>query len=340
MTDPYITNLHQPGEILTRADRNIVDADTANLVQGPGSWGENFNAEGFAVLADPTSPFADTTLEWMNTLADTWTTAETGWVPIDPSVPIVASTWVKSPVDTDGLYGIETDDGFINSGVIPMVADQWYLFTLSMTPGPAATEARVSVAANWNEVPLPALTRFQLAAHQIAYGTDPDFWPSIRITGDIDLRADVQYDWLDDSFQEVINSRPSPNIGYSLQTGIDTPDPYIGSRYGDGVSDRSRFVQDPQLVDQRHQIRALFVRATGTWQYFVDATQVGGDQSGESTDPGAPSEALLAIGGNTTGGVARGGKYFSVELYDGDGDAGAPLVYRMNAADVLAGVGP
>ena len=340
MPDPFLTLNGASLERLTRADDNLLDADTAHIAQSKGEWGNSGGTDGGVLTPSELSKFGPNVLRiTMNTDgAGNFGTATGARTPLQPG-PFTYSCYLNGipgrTTQTVSLRINPRDGGDAGLGALigpaqPLIEGvNHYVF---QSTAPALTEQC------WLELSFANmfdLDQMDLSATILRQDTDPTFVPSINIVGDIDLRADVApVVWSGPDWQAMIQTRVLVD-GYFMWLDRQHPAGTASLRvaYGDGITDRSWTSPTfAKAAAERGQVRAILDVSAGEWEAFVDEASIG--TFSVAPGPGT-SVSTLFVGDDGGGGQRLAADVFSVELRDGiDG----PVVYRMDAADVLAAI--
>ena len=359
MADPFITLNGDPGEFLSRADVNILDADTANLQQSVGLWTAGAGIATVDLVADPAARFGEFVLQGPITGANVSVSA-TIQTPLDgTSIPVgpgdvrtVAVDVSIAPGESEPyeaqINAVFRDIGggnlaAVQSGFFP-ISDVPVRIGVTTAPAPAGTTG-VSFAVAYQtvadggrvigDVPI-------LDAVTMTLDGSTAWIPSLRIVGNLDLRARIALATYTPADPNAVLAKWGPEKSYQFTIEPSGTLRFFGS--SDGVAtDVNMGVADPGLAaGSVHDFRLFYEFDNGggnsEGSFFIDSV-LEGSVVGPLNLTLFPGNNPLNVGADAT--TVRwwlDGDLEFVEVYDGDGDAGAPLVYRMDAADALGSV--
>ena len=214
-----------------------------------------------------------------------------------------------------------------NPSYAPLTANAYTVATVTDTPPASTAYVRTLVylrdTAAGQGVPGDV---FYLSGMVSRADDESTFVPSLRIVGDIDMRADLAYSDLSTGDRRVLSTR-NGNSGYEFY-GAATGAVY--ARYGTGSDARGAFVAAASSLveDVRAVVRVTFDVSAGTWQAYIDG--VAETPVADVAGAGDPSGTQLAVGAFSDGTLNYPGDLYWAEVRDGiDG----PVVARFDAAD-------
>jgi len=328
----FLTFDGTPGNYLSTDDVNLLDADTAHIVQS-NPW----NSSWLTVVDD--GPQADGFGQLTGTVQVTGTAARLTrgglTIPITPGAHTMLCTLTNRTLANLNVKLRLWDD-------IGGVAD-----TVSVPPG----ESVISVSLNptgttlqtlWVEIPAAdavAGDKFSLSKMMVASGAVSTFVPSLRIVGDVDMQftASVPTSWINPNLPRLIDAFGVGGSGYLL--------------YMDGAANMYTLVV--QEVDGTQSVNAAitagadvstllggtYVATTGRGAVLQNTVEIGAAVWVPRAIVPAAS-GVLAVGGHSNG-VANPfiGNISLAEVRD---DIGGPIVAQadltnLTTAEVAAG---
>ena len=343
MADPFITLNGDPGEFLSRADVNVLDADTAHIVQGRGQWNNSGGTDGGVVTPSPTSVFGPNVnrITFNSTPANYGTAAGTRF-PLSPG-PFVYSFWMEATGVTDEDISLRINprdsvDGGLGNIVGPFVPllEGLNQYVLQGVAPALTTQCWLEISFR-NVFPIAFV---DLSAAMLTQQTaDPTFVPSIRIVRDFETEVDAAPDfWVSSANRRNFISRFNNSVPLSSYQLSSSPTnnnldfSYVNS-VGVARNNLSGDISAFLTNDVRAKLKVTADFGADLLRFLVDdierATAALSGDSGMQvgTEP-------LNIG-QATAAVPFKGPYYSATVRDG---IGGPIVYRMDAADALGSV--
>lgn len=335
----YIALPGTSGSHLTVPDVNLLTSNQAHAQQGHGLdvYGNFSNS----VDTPPTAPLFGSLAAKMILSSDSSLQVirfadGTGGVATSPTDVRSMSMWwytdqaglkAKGTIlwnDSGGNFVGANDGSYVN-----LTQNAWTEIVVENKTAPASTayagvQSDIVVIAGGN---VPQGT-YWTAARCVRAGTDSTFVPSLRIVGDLDLRAKFAATDATPTSATMVTSTLSGNNGYALSLGTGGElVVYHGTGSGNRAETSSGLsITDASVVD----VRSVFDISAGTWTHYKNGVQF--DSSGSfATTAGSPSGTSLIVGSNVAGtGSLWNGDIYYVEVRDGiDG----PVVARMDADD-------
>ena len=325
------------GSFVDTPDVNLVDADTAHLLQSIGGWSNPSNAVG----TTPASPLAFGNLRRVvcDGVGVSSNQVNSADVPASTEVTVAMTVTATDAARLGGIViGSYLGGVFVANLAFPadevFTAGESRRLEFTVTTAAASDTLRlqwfIEDSATPDDPP-PADTTVDFYDTTIVLGTSAQFVPSLRIVGDLDMESKTSMaDWLSPpTEQNFISSRLGGFVGFRMYRNAANTSLWAG--YGDGVSDRARERTLPVFDDDSvHTIRTTFTVGTGVWEYFADGVSFD-TATGEATNPGVPAASALAVGSNAFGTGNLDGSMYYAQVRDGiDG----PVVARFDAEDV------
>ena len=337
MADPFLTLNGASLERLTRADDNLLDADTAHIQQSIGQWSSHNAATNLQVSSGIPAPFGQTLLAFDSAGATpAQVITATGVDALETGAGDAVLT-----VDVANPTGGRVDLACViydNAGATK--AEFTLDFQETTTPDQLVTLSAVRSMNAGDRIAL--LARFTatnvgqtgyLARAMIASpGAVTTFVPSLFVVGVLDYRFDVATVW--DPVSDLATAYYNPPAGSgpplcNLRTATRFGMEHAGSLFTSlthGFTGSSR--------------RSIRILADPAFGFTVQEDTGAGFQL--VVDGGAPWSPVPASGFLSLFARALGGSQFNLaaDVYDvalRDGEDG-PVVYRMDPADVLASV--
>lgn len=334
MSTQHIVMPGTAGNYISTESTNIFDSDTAHVLQGLGEWAGIGGEVVVAVSADR-AVFGSTSMKatiaagsgkrlWSGNAGDSFA--------VDPATQYSVSVAVYTAiVDLEQAITVSWYDAtntIISTSYgadIAITADAWFTNSVTVTSPALAAWCEVRFAHASTAGGVAYLDTFCMRS-----GSDATFVPSLRIVGDLDLRAKVAPDdWTPTSNQYLLTTI-SGFDGYNLvllTTGA------VASSNGDGSSARAETSPVLTATDgAAYEIKAQWDVSAGSMEWFQDGVSLGTDTY--SAGASSPSTASLVVGAESAGTLPFDGDVYYVEVRDGiDG----PIVARMDATDA-AGV--
>ena len=343
MADPFITLNGDPGEFLSRADVNLLDADTAHLQQSIGTWLHASGSTG-PTLASDIPPIFGTFHGKTSTSTGADVRLRTalgvdGQPALPDTVYSVSAYLARGSTSTPGT-NVRLRTTFYDAGGVAIqetlrdpvplpVANEWVHVTMLELSPPLTEFVGMSVA--WIGGGLQIGDELYWDANLIAERSDPTFVPSLRIVGNLDLEARAaSVDWTD-THQDLIDNRDVA-LGYLLRI---SPTGGVIFSYGNGATNRQAESSAPGFVDGVTATVRATLDIAGTIEWFLDGVPF--DTAGSDPGAGVPSDLDVAIGIESQNHInwPFHGDIEYAQIRDGiDG----PVVYRMDAADALGSV--
>ena len=192
----------------------------------------------------------------------------------------------------------------------------------------ATSDGTATLAVPWLEVSDSLNTElYQVDVACFRAGAVSTFVPSLRIVGDLDLRANIELDDYTDTAAQAILDTLVSNAGYRLAF---TTGGEIEGRFGGGAADNTGVSSGLAAVDgARLGIRATMDISSGTWTYYKDDVSFNTDVLGVIVPTAGVDDLHVgtAVAGTTL--LTTGAVYWA-EVRDGiDG----PVVARMDSRD-------
>ena len=316
------------GSYVDTADTNLLDADTAHNHQASGLWSNNTNSTNRDRVTDQVL-FGDGSFGWEASGATNSGVAETNTGtaahPISSSTEysVALGAWTDGPADDVRVFVTQYDGAGASLGNTvgtskAAVLDGWaYPFVTWTSDGSAAF---VSMTVQFLGSVVSG-DLFRIDELILRAGSATTFVPSLRIVGDVDLRAKGSSDiWTGVRF--LIDNFGSA-VGYAMYFNADNLSLAIDTRSGatsTGITTDSA----------AHVWRVTFDESTGTITYYEDGSQI--DTDSAATGAITPSAIGSAVGANDSGGQNWDGDLYYAEVRDGvDG----PVVARFDAEDIV-----
>ena len=332
------------GSYVDTADTNLLDADTAHCHQAVGQAVIWNGIPSLGIGADLTPGFGD------NHGSGTVTTGTTAGYGViiggasQAGAPVSASTEYSYTVDfavsdasvlaTEAFATYfawyDAAGTFISysAGVSTSLDTDWLTSTETVDSPVGAAFAGVRIV-NFDTTSTPAGLKLYWDKTCIRAGSTTDWVPSLRIVGDLDLRAKgALTDWTPAASNWAIGALTGNN-GYGL---VPLSSGRFAAFFGTGSADR--FAQSDVLTatdGTAYVLRAYYDISAGTCTFTQDGTGVGAT-SGLATAAGTyASGSDLNVGANQAGTEPLDGDIYYAEVRDGiDG----PVVARFDAEDV------
>jgi hypothetical protein len=337
MSSPFVR--FPSGNYVFTDDVNLFDSDTAHGVQSIGLWASEAFATGFQVVSD-TGAFGENAIQFGRTSTGSVTVkirnqdspTSTG-APVTAGTTYTGSIYLKQTVGTpSGTFkirlrwwnaansNISTTDGAtetITSG-----------FTQASVTGVAPVGA-VAASFTVEVASADAADIYLIDKTTLREGSDATFLPSLRIVGDLDLRARIA---ADDYTAAGNQSIMSDWNGDGCVLYVDTS----GHLHFEGDGTTGSIDEASSLftfVDgAATEVRVTLDVSAGNMVWYQDGVQVDTDTfTAQPLDPGGRS---LIVGADYLGtGLLFAGDIYWAERRDGiDG----PVVARFDSADVAA----
>jgi len=328
MGQPYVDYPGSAGRYASCASVNLLDADTAHtyqsrgawvtgsIVSDSGSWSGKMNEITFAgagtdfpALVEVVDGLSSATVYSMSSLV-----AGPDWTNVD-SVSITAQ-W------------LEADGTPISTMTSAVVSNPTANTVLTVTGTSPALTAKVTV---WHTiVHASGACTLRFSDMCLRAGSDGTFVPSLRIVGDLDLRARLAADdWTPASRQTFLCNDDVSTEGYRFRLEVDGD---ISIFHGDGGGLRTiRSTAGVGATDgDAVEIRAAIDVTSANLVTFYKDEVVLGDTVAIAAGAGVPSGDTLIVGADSGLGARLAGDVYWVEVRDGiDG----PVVARMDAGD-------
>lgn len=302
-------------------DVNLLDADTAHLAQSVGQWvvGGTFGAGsayesaggGFGALrliAGSASSFAN------------WTASGSWAVTGNPSLSVDVTAEQAGDIRLRVVHGGGTTDQVI--AVTQGFQRIGHTFT-SITSPITSISLRLSSDALNDE--------YAFSKIRLSDDSDTTFVPSLRIVGDIDVRAKVAADdYTPAGVQGIVNKFLTTGNQRSYNMNIQPAGAVQLVITEDGTTQISGSVSASLTDGTAYELRMTSVESTGTVTLYVDGAQEGTVATGR-TAPIYNGSSQLVVGSRyDTNGDPFDGEVYWAEIRDGiDG----PVVARFDAAD-------
>jgi hypothetical protein len=226
---------------------------------------------------------------------------------------------------TSGTVFIST---FASQDAIAIPTDgSWATMTLTGTT-PALTETintdvRINAGVLDDEL-------FEIGDLCFRAGADTTFVPSMRIVGDLDMRARFAATDATPASAEALIGHRSGNNGYAMTLGTGGE---LVVYHGTGSGTRAETSSGLSLVAATDtEVRSVIDISAGTWTHYKNGVQF--DTSGSfATTAGSPYAGPLAVGADSAGTSGNwDGDIYYAEVRDGiDG----PVVRRFDADDLI-----
>ena len=336
MGQPYVDYPGSAGRYASCASVNQLTSDDAHIQQSKGTWQSGGNAINVAKVASTDSLFGDYTLEY-EAAATTNTVIRHALYPVTAGETYAVSIAVKNshgrPMDVVVNF---QSAGFGNTGY-PEVD---YAVAGDGSWNIAAGTVLAPATSVWMTIRIDIPTaeageKFYLKQAHFSHDSDATFVPSLRIVGDLDLRARLAADdWTPASRQTFLCNDDVSTEGYRFRLEVDGD---ISIFHGDGGSLRTiRSTAGVGATDgDAVEIRAAIDVTSANLVTFYKDEVVLGDTVAIAAGAGVPSGDTLIVGADSGLGSRLAGDVYWVEVRDGiDG----PVVARMDARDVLAAV--
>jgi len=334
----FVTFPGTSGAYVSTDDVNLLDADTAHLVQSEGEWDA-----GGAVTIDAAA-FGGFALQRTISTGTFWQ-ARGG--PMASTLPVLPNTAysVRGRLKADAanvtdlaFYIQWLDSGgtqisLSNSSLIPVsgFAFKDYDAYLSV-PGAndivsPAGAAFATIITRWIAT---ASTDVSIGSVCFRLGTDPTFKPSLRIVGDLSIEVDAAATlWTPSAAQDLLSRwAPAPDQAYRVRV------PTAGGQTDflfslDGTTQLSLSSSGGLVDGQEYLLRFERVAATGAVEIFVDgvsdatATLAAGPLNGGASD--------LFVGSRDATLNPFAGDIWTATVRDG---IGGPIVAEFDATDI------
>ena len=334
----YVTFPGTSGNYVDTADTNLLPADEAHFEQSTGTFIQFSNAQNLALVTALTPHFGNTHLQWEATgvAAQTAIYSGTGTdeTPVTAATEYTLSAYLAcDTADWEARMRIGWLDAagaiisYSDSGYTDLSTSAWTQVTLTAT-SPALTVYATPVL--WFRPKVGNTAGGELAyadALCLQAGSDGTFTPSLRIVGDVDLRAKAGNDDWTNGFQCLLDAQDGTS-GYYL--AVDTAGE-LRTTHGTGADARINTSSGAALVDgSAYELRFTYDLASGTVTYYKDGTSF--DTGSDTTTAAAAAGVALGVG-SLNSGLAwfYAGDIYWCEVRDGvDG----PVVARFDAEDV------
>lgn len=317
------------------SDVNLLDADTAHLEQSIGEWAVVVGSSSIIQSQALTPIFGNYHGAYTATEATSsiFTGNGAAATPVSAATEYTWSVYVAGAANAAATVEVRmtyfdsggSDNG--NSGysaAVPITGEFVQFSDTHTTPaGTAYAAGQITVRlADVDDV-------IYFAAPCLRAGSDGSFVPSLRIVGDLDLRAMLAADDYTPTANQWIIGNRNGFDGYGLlllTTG--TWYPY----HGDGSSHRNSGVSLGTLVNgTAYEVQVTFTQSDGKWRGYLDGELLY-TTSATNTNDGSPSGDVMAVAASITGTLPFDGDMYWAESRDGiDG----PRVARWDATQAL-----
>ena len=332
MSTPFVTFPGTAGNYVSTDDVNLLDADTAHTYQSNGQWKYTTVTPQPLAFSGYSAKFST-----MST-ARFLTESGTAGTPVSASTEYTSAFSFLAAVDCKWRSRFEYYDaaGASISSDIGNYSGTITADTPSRSSQTVTTPALTAFVRLSLDLQLPAGGNLEAAAEvwdcMLAEGTDASFVPSLRIVGDLDLRAKLAADdWTPSATMQIFDAYTS-NKGFAW---IVLTDGRLYTLNGDGSGPRESYAANPGLTNgTAHELRYTMDVSSGTVLFYIDGAQTS-DTNSETAAASEPSGDDLTVGASGTGTNPFDGNIYWCEVRDGIGDS-APVVARFDAADVAA----
>ena len=348
LTGPSLILPGLSGHFADTPDINLLDADTAHAQQSLGLHTQTSQVVN-TQIATPSvvPPFGTTAVRFETLITGTvFVRIPVSAGPLDPNAPVVApnslytmEVWAfteASGVSGHGEFNWLTSSGGFAGTVagsntpVALTAGTWTRFRHTGTsPSNAAsmsTGFRVTTSSVGDQI--------FFCTVMVAAGDVAAFVPSLRIVGDVDMRAEIAWTDSSPSVDEHLIDIRSGNNGIHLLN--DSSASQLFARHGDGTVTRGNtgILLTPMVSGTFHKIRTEFDISAGEALWYLDDV-LQDTNTGLSTNAGLPSGLPLVVGA-VQGGAANNvdGKLRDAEVRDGKA---GPIVARFDADDFKVG---
>jgi hypothetical protein len=340
MTVAYVTFPGTSGNYVSSADVNLLDADSAHLHQSAGTfagWGTGAVAP---VLStdDTAQGIAASNVGKLTTSSHTigcifpGVPSTTVGVVVSPGEVYSYGRWVKfdaaiTEIKLDFRF-VNASGGFSGNSFIEVAntgAWQWVTHTATV---PTNT-ARMGVTIQDPNAESTGRVGY-ISAGVLRTGATATFIPSLRIVGDLDMRARFAATDATPTTAETLIGHRSGNSGFAMTLGTGGE---LVVYHGTGSGTRLETSSGLALVAATDtEVRSVIDISAGTWTHYKNGVQF--DTSGSfATTAGSPYAGALAVGADSAGTSGNwDGDIYYAEVRDGiDG----PVVRRFDADDLI-----
>ena len=306
----------------------MLDSDTANLWQGVGEWEGTFGAP-TSVAVDQSEGDDFGSLKVVASAAGHAIGYDaTNRLPVAATTPLSFAYMVQVPVTGDYLFRAREWNAVDvvqnnHDDTIGLTAGVWYQYTKSYTTRADAVTVDFQIRDINSLISATEITRIKNVV--VRQDADTTFVPSLRIVGDLDLRARVAMDVWTPAATEYLFDKSTGNDGFLflvLTSGA------LYAQYGDGSAIRANSTPALGLTGDAHDLRVTMDVGSGAVEWYVD----GDNDYSDTMDVGAGTydSGGMSVGATQVGGSALAGDCYYAEIRDGiDG----PVVARMDAGD-------
>jgi len=318
MAVPYVSFPGVSGNYITTADINLMDCDTSHIVQSqPWEIGGG-------------------------TIVDSGISGDWGYVTFDVADGAASSSLrrdglAQTITDGDYTYSVDITNHQATSRSIRLEINTTVQAAVNSTqtiqPGTSRLYFTASLlAADITAFRVQARTgsglttgdQFTITQPMLARNGVTAFDPSIRIVGNLDLRAKVSLPNYVDGAQTILTTWNNAGFNWSVFTAGQ-----LRGSYRTGTNSRSVSSAAPGFVNgEVYEVRATFDVATGEWAFYKDDVLI--SDHTVATGAGSFSDRELRVGRGSSADYITGNVYWA-EVRDGiDG----PVVGRFDAEDV------